>query len=96
MEEKLATTIGSTVPTLSDIAAHLIEGGGKRVRPTVILLAFNAFKGQREEEILEVATAIELIHAATLLHDDIIDEADQLLATGQGVFRLVKRPPAGV
>jgi octaprenyl-diphosphate synthase len=76
VEEKLATTIESTVPTLGDIAAHLIEGGGKRVRPTVILLAFNAFNGQRKEEILEIATAIELIHAATLLHDDIIDGAE--------------------
>lgn len=76
MEEKLAATIMSAVPSLTDIAAHLIESGGKRVRPIVTLLSFNAFGGKRKEDILEIATAIELIHAATLLHDDIIDGAD--------------------
>lgn len=76
VEEKLSSTIESSVPSLTDIAAHLITGGGKRVRPAVTLLAFNAFGGTREEDVLEIATAIELIHAATLLHDDIIDSAE--------------------
>lgn len=76
VEEKLAGSIVSEAANLTDIASYLIKGGGKRVRPMVTLLAFNAFGGEREGDILDVATAIELIHAATLLHDDIIDGAD--------------------
>jgi octaprenyl-diphosphate synthase len=61
---------------LTDISAHLIHGGGKRVRPMVTLLAFLAFGGKRIQDIVDIATAIELIHTATLLHDDIIDGAE--------------------
>ena len=42
----------------------------------VTLLAFNAFGGKRTQDIVDIATAIELIHTATLLHDDIIDRAE--------------------
>jgi octaprenyl-diphosphate synthase len=61
---------------LTDIAAHLIDGGGKRVRPMVTLLAHLACGGKGTQDIVDIATAIELIHTATLLHDDIIDCAD--------------------
>lgn len=76
VEKKLSDSVVSDVANLTAIASHLIRGGGKRVRPMVTLLAFNALGGTREQDILPVATAIELIHAATLLHDDIIDGAD--------------------
>ena len=61
---------------ITDIASHLIEGGGKRIRPVITLLTFNAFHGKREEDVVDIAAAMELIHAATLLHDDIIDGAE--------------------
>jgi octaprenyl-diphosphate synthase len=54
----------------------LIFGGGKRVRPMITLLAFLALGGKRTQDIVDIATAIELIHTATLLHDDIIDGAE--------------------
>jgi octaprenyl-diphosphate synthase len=73
VEENLMRAIRSREPTLTDIAAHLVCGGGKRVRPMVTLLAFLAFGGKK---IQDIATAIELIHTATLLHDDIIDGAE--------------------
>jgi octaprenyl-diphosphate synthase len=76
VERNLARAIRSREQSLTDIAAHLIEGGGKRVRPMVTLLAFFAFGGNRTQDIVDIATAIELIHTATLLHDDIIDEAE--------------------
>jgi len=76
VEQSLKQAIRSRENTLSDIAAHLILGGGKRVRPMVALLAFLAFGGKKIREIVEIATAIELIHTATLLHDDIIDGAE--------------------
>lgn len=76
VEQSLARAISSREQSLTEIAAHLIEGGGKRVRPMVTLLAFLALGGKRTKDIVDIATAIELIHTATLLHDDIIDGAE--------------------
>jgi geranylgeranyl pyrophosphate synthase len=76
VERTLARAIGCKERTLTDIAAHLIDGGGKRVRPVVTLLAHFAAGGNGGQDIIDIATAIELIHTATLLHDDIIDCAD--------------------
>lgn len=61
---------------ITEIASRLIKDGGKRIRPVLTLLTFNAFDGHREEDAVDIATAMELIHAATLLHDDIIDGAE--------------------
>jgi len=76
VEQNLARAILSREQALTDIAGHLIHGGGKRVRPMVTLLAFLGFGGKRISEIVDIATAIELIHTATLLHDDILDGAE--------------------
>ncbi len=76
VEENLTRSIRSAEPALTDIAGHLISGGGKRVRPMIALLAFKAFGGKKVEDIVDIATALELIHTATLLHDDIIDGAE--------------------
>ncbi len=76
VEQTLARAIGSKEQSLTDIAAHLIDGGGKRVRPLVTLLAHLALGGKGTQDIIDIASAIELIHTATLLHDDIIDCAD--------------------
>jgi len=76
VEENLARAIRSREQDLTDISAHLILSGGKRVRPMVTLLAYSAFGGQDTQDIVDIATAIELIHTATLLHDDIIDGAE--------------------
>jgi octaprenyl-diphosphate synthase len=76
VEQNLARAIRSREPGLTEIAAHLILGGGKRVRPVVTLLAFLAFDGKRTQDIVDIATSIELIHTATLLHDDILDGAE--------------------
>jgi geranylgeranyl pyrophosphate synthase len=76
VEKNLALAIRSREQTLTDVAGHLIHGGGKRIRPMVTLLAFLTFGGKRTQDIIDIATAIELIHSATLLHDDIIDEAE--------------------
>ena len=76
VEENLIRSVRSAEQTLTDIASHLICGGGKRVRPMITLLAYRAFGGKTVEDIVDIATAIELIHTATLLHDDIIDGAE--------------------
>ncbi|MGH7770656.1 MAG: polyprenyl synthetase family protein [Candidatus Binatia bacterium] len=76
VEQNLKLSIHSSERSLTDISSYLIYGGGKRIRPMVTLLAFKVFGGQRVHEIVDIATAIELIHTATLLHDDIIDGAE--------------------
>jgi octaprenyl-diphosphate synthase len=76
VEETLARAIRSREQSLTDIAAHTILGGGKRVRPAVTILAFLAFGGKKPSDIVDIAAAMELIHTATLLHDDIIDGAE--------------------
>jgi geranylgeranyl pyrophosphate synthase len=76
VEENLARSIRSDERGLTEISAHLIEGGGKRIRPMVTLLVFKMFGGQRVTDAVDIATALELIHTATLLHDDIIDGAE--------------------
>ena len=76
VEENLLRAIRSREADLTNISAHLVYSGGKRVRPMITLLAYFAFGGKRIQDIVDIATAIELIHTATLLHDDIIDGAE--------------------
>ena len=77
VEERLAAEIGSREARLADIGAHLVGAGGKRIRPAVVLLAFHAAAtsggAARRDDAIDAAVALELIHSATLLHDDIID-----------------------
>lgn len=61
---------------LGEASAHLLCTGGKRVRPTACLLMTAACGGEPERAI-PVAAAAELIHSATLLHDDVIDEGEE-------------------
>lgn len=76
VEARLAQLLGSREPLLTDISTYLIDSGGKRVRPAVTILIFRACGGgQALDDIVDVATALELIHSATLLHDDIIDNS---------------------
>ena len=76
VEQKLAECTRSREAEITEIASHLIQSGGKRIRPVITLLTFSAFRGERQEDAVDIATAMELIHAATLLHDDIIDGAE--------------------
>ena len=74
VERRLAELLRSREARLTDIAAYLIGAGGKRVRPAVTLLVFRACGGTSVRDIVDVAVALELIHSASLLHDDIIDD----------------------
>ena len=60
---------------ISEICHYLVAGGGKRLRPTFILLVYRACGGTdaKLDDAIDAAIALELIHSATLLHDDIID-----------------------
>jgi octaprenyl-diphosphate synthase len=63
----------STVSLLSEASEHIIRSGGKRTRPKIVRLAYEAAGGQTPEETIPAAAAIELIHTASLVHDDIND-----------------------
>jgi octaprenyl-diphosphate synthase len=76
VEERLAAELTSREARLQEIADHLVHAGGKRIRPLVVMLVFHATSAgerARREDAIEAAVALELIHSATLLHDDIID-----------------------
>jgi octaprenyl-diphosphate synthase len=74
VEALFAEQARSDVRLVSEIGRYIREGGGKRVRPALLLLA-SRLCGCREERAVVLAATVEFIHAATLLHDDIIDEA---------------------
>lgn len=76
VESRIADVIRSREPKLTDIAGYLIDAGGKRVRPTVSMLVFRACGGEDVTDIVDLSVSLELIHTATLLHDDIIDSSD--------------------
>ena len=61
-------------PHIVELATYLQRGGGKRLRPALLLLTARNFEYDRER-LLPVAAAVELIHMATLVHDDIVDGA---------------------
>jgi octaprenyl-diphosphate synthase len=73
VESRLLAQIRSREDLLSDVSNYLVGSGGKRVRPLVTLLVFRACGGRELQDIVDVAAALELIHSASLLHDDIID-----------------------
>jgi octaprenyl-diphosphate synthase len=75
VEEILAESSRSEVELLSVAARHILDAGGKRFRPQLTLLAARAFEYDGPAAVA-IAAAMELIHTATLVHDDIIDEAD--------------------
>jgi len=66
--------MGSTVALIPDLARHLIESGGKRLRPMLTLAAARA-GGYDGTGHINLAAAVEFIHTATLLHDDVVDES---------------------
>jgi octaprenyl-diphosphate synthase len=67
--------LGSDVLLVNQVAEHIVSGGGKRLRPMLVLLAAEA-AGYRGGQQHQAAAIIEFIHTATLLHDDVVDESD--------------------
>ncbi len=63
-------------PRIPELSAHLIEAGGKRLRPVLTLAAARMFDYRGDHQI-RLAAAVEFIHTATLLHDDVVDESAQ-------------------
>jgi len=73
VDARLREMVKSQEKTLTEASMHVIDAGGKRLRPTVTVLAYKAFGGTDGKKIVEIAAGFELIHSATLIHDDIND-----------------------
>jgi len=70
----LRESLSSDVALIREVAEYIIRGGGKRLRPALLLLAAEAC-GYRGEHRYTLAAVVEMIHTATLLHDDVVDES---------------------
>src|SRR5579862_213589 len=75
IEQELGRDAASSVSTITEIAEYLREGGGKRIRPSLLLLAAHML-GYAGPSAIRLGTVVEMVHTATLVHDDIIDGAD--------------------
>lgn len=75
VDNLIISSLHSKASIINDLGHYIIQGGGKRLRPLVVLLIAKAC-GYTADQHIPVATIIELIHTATLLHDDVVDEAE--------------------
>lgn len=75
VNQRILDQLHSDVPLVENIGHYLVEAGGKRLRPLLVLLCAKAC-GYRGEHHIDLATIIEFIHTATLLHDDVVDTSD--------------------
>jgi octaprenyl-diphosphate synthase len=75
VEQELAHQTGLASEPVAEIAAYLMGGGGKRLRPALLLLSAG-YAGYRGPIAIRLGAVVELIHSATLIHDDVIDGAD--------------------
>jgi heptaprenyl diphosphate synthase len=74
VEAELLEATKHTDPVLQNAARHLVEAGGKRVRPVLVLLTSLLGDGATQQ-VIDAAAIVELTHLATLYHDDVMDDA---------------------
>lgn len=82
----ILSRVGSDVEMIPEVANHLISSGGKRLRP-ILTLACAELAGYAGDGHIRLAAAVEFMHTATLLHDDVVDESD--LRRGRNTARIV-------
>ena len=86
VNELILSKAGSDVEMIPEVANHLISSGGKRLRPMLTLAAAQMF-GYAGDGHVKLATSVEFMHTATLLHDDVVDESD--LRRGKKTARMI-------
>ncbi|MBA1335432.1 MAG: hypothetical protein HPY66_1055 [Firmicutes bacterium] len=75
VEKKLKREVRSRNATIESILVRLVDAGGKRLRPALVLLC-GGYGGVDEDKLISLAASVEMVHMATLIHDDVIDNAD--------------------
>jgi octaprenyl-diphosphate synthase len=86
VNETILSRTGSDVTMIPEVANHLISSGGKRLRP-MLTLAMAQLCGYGGDGHVKLAAAVEFMHTATLLHDDVVDESD--MRRGKPAARMV-------
>ena len=86
VDREILSRLASPVSMIPDLAGHLINAGGKRLRPMLTLSAARSLGYEGEHHIV-LAAAVELIHGATLLHDDVVD--DSALRRGEKTANII-------
>lgn len=76
VEALLHETIGQHSSIINEASEHILTSGGKRIRPVFVLLS-GAFGTNKSDDLIKTATALEIIHMASLVHDDYIDNSDK-------------------
>lgn len=78
VEQELSRQSAAAYQPVSEITSYLLGGGGKRLRPALLLLCNGYAAGRRGDNgsAIRLAAVVELLHSATLIHDDVIDSAD--------------------
>ena len=80
VNREIERRLQSDVVLINQMAAYIVNSGGKRLRPLVVLLSSQAF-GHTGPDHIHLATIIEFIHTATLLHDDVVDASQMRRGT---------------
>jgi len=75
VDQKLLDIVQTDVGLLKEASEHIIDSGGKRLRPRLLILSYLAAGGQNPRDAVSLAAAVELVHTATLVHDDINDHS---------------------
>ncbi len=75
VEDQVRKNLDSSVTLVNTVAAHILSGGGKRIRPFLLLLS-SRLCGYSGKDHHQLGCLVEFIHTATLLHDDVVDDAD--------------------
>ena len=86
VNELIISKAGSDVEMIPEVANHLISSGGKRLRPMITLAAAQMFDYAGDGHV-KLATSVEFMHTATLLHDDVVDESD--MRRGKRTARMI-------
>ncbi len=75
VEETIKQHLKNDIKLITTVGTHILDSGGKRLRPALLLLTSKLLKNSSKNRI-PIATAIEFIHTATLLHDDVVDNSE--------------------
>jgi len=86
VERQVRSNLDSSVALVNTVAAHILNSGGKRIRPLLLLLSARLC-GYTGREHHQLGSLVEFIHTATLLHDDVVDDAD--IRRGQRTARKI-------
>ena len=74
LEITLSESINSDIELATEVSSHIVNSGGKRIRPAICILVAKTL-GYSESDLIQLASSIELLHTATLIHDDVVDES---------------------